>query len=181
MINPQVINAEAKDIQSYFHYEGGDRLKFGDIVTAVASLAVIYIVLDFVLFAAMINVNTYWGPDVSTIFSVLVASLIVGYMFAAKIHEESKMGAISRIVVLSTLVLTFYTMAYFANPYIGTSVQESLESMFSTSGWTTWDWVAYSQLLMAMVVVLTAVFDLVFGFIGLYVGSMLKRPGKSQK
>jgi len=154
-------------------------LKFGDIITAVASLAVIYIVLDFALFAVVINVNTYWGPDISTIVSVLVASLIVGYMFAGKIKEDSKIGAIGRIVVLSTLVLTFYTMAYFANPYIGTSVQESLESMFSTSGWTTWDWVAYSQLLMAMVVVLTVVFDLVFGFVGLYVGSMLRKPKKS--
>ncbi|MDH5481795.1 MAG: hypothetical protein OEY22_02795 [Candidatus Bathyarchaeota archaeon] len=154
-------------------------MKFGDIITAVASLAVIYIVLDFALFAVVINVNTYWGPDISTIVSVLVASLIVGYMFAGKIKEDSKIGAIGRIVVLSTLVLTFYTMAYFANPYIGTSVQESLESMFSTSGWTTWDWVAYSQLLMAMVVVLTVVFDLVFGFVGLYVGSMLRKPKKS--
>jgi len=154
-------------------------LKFGDIITAVASLAVIYIVLDFALFAVVINVNTYWGPDVATIVSVLVASLIVGYMFAGKIKEDSKTGAIGRIVVLSTLVLTFYTVAYFANPYIGTSVQESLESMFSTSGWTTWDWVAYSQLLMAMVVVLTVVFDLVFGFVGLYAGSMLRKPKKS--
>jgi len=131
------------------------------------------------LFAVVINVNTYWGPDISTIISVLVASLIVGYMFAGKIKEDSKIGAIGRIVVLSTLVLTFYTVAYFANPYIGTSVQESLESMFSTSGWTTWDWVAYSQLLMAMVVVLTVVFDLVFGFVGLYAGSMLRKPKKS--
>ena len=154
-------------------------MKIGDVIVAVASLAVIYIVLDFALFAVVINVNTYWGPDISTIISVLVASLIVGYMFAGKIKEDSKIGAIGRIVVLSTLVLTFYTMAYFANPYIGTSVQESLESMFSTSGWTTWDWVAYSQLLMAMVVVLTVVFDLVFGFVGLYAGSMLRKPKKS--
>jgi len=163
----------------YLHVEGGDRLKFGDVITAVASLAVIYIVLDFVLFVVVITVNTYWGPDISTVVSVLVASLIVGYMFAAKIHEESRRGAIGRIVVLSTLVLTFYTMALFANPYMDTAVQESLESMFSTSGWTTWDWVAYSQLLMGMVVALNAVFVLVFGFVGLYAGSMLRRPVKS--
>jgi uncharacterized membrane protein len=50
--------------------------------------------------------------------------------------------------------------------------------MFSTSGWTTWDWVAYSQLMMVMLVTLNVVFALVFGFIGLYAGSMLKRGAK---
>lgn len=153
-------------------------MKFGDIITAVASLAVIYIVLDFVFFAAVISVNTYWGPDISTIVSALVASLIVGYMFAAKIHEESRTRAISKIIVLSTLVLTFYTMALFANPYMNTAVQDGLESMFSTSGWTTWDWVAYAQLMMSMLVTMNLIFNLVFGFVGLYAGSMLKRGAK---
>jgi hypothetical protein len=156
-------------------------LKFGDIVTAVASLTVAYILLDFVLLAVMIPVNSYWGPDVAGIVSLLVASLIVGYVFAAKIHEESRRGAIGKIVVLSTLVLTFATMAFFANPYMSVAVQEGLEGMFSTSGWTTWDWVAYSQLMMVMLVALNVIFALVFSFIGLYAGSMLRKPKKSQK
>jgi hypothetical protein len=154
-------------------------LKFGDMITAVASLVVVYILLFFVLFGVMITVSTYWGPDVATVVSVLVASLIVGYVFAGKIKEDSKIGAIGSIVVLSTVVLTLFTMALFSNPYAGTVVEETLEDMFSTGGWTSWDWVAYSQLLMIMIVALNVVFDLVFGFVGLYVGSMLKRPVKS--
>ena len=149
-------------------------MKFGDMITAVASLAVVYILLFSVLFGVMITVNTYWGPDIATVVSVLVASLIVGYVFAGKIKEDSKIGAIGRIVVLSTVVLTLFTMALFTNPYAGTGIEETLESMFSTSGWTTMDWVAYSQLLMVMIVALNVVFDLVFGFVGLYVGSMLR-------
>ena len=154
-------------------------MKFGDVVTAVASLTVIYILLEFVLLAVFVQVNSYWGADVALILSILMASLIVGYVFAAKIHEESRRGAISRIVVLFTLVLAFYTMASFANPYLDTSMNESLESMFSTGGWTTMDWVSYSAFLMEMMVALYVVFALVFGFIGLFVGSMLRKPKKT--
>jgi hypothetical protein len=159
-----------------FGFRGGDRLKFGDVITAVASLAVACILLGFVFSAVMIPLNSSWGVDVATIASILVSSLIVGYVFAAKIQEESRRGAISRIVVLFALLLTFYTMALFANPYVDVSMQEVLESMFQTSGWTTMDWVAYSQLVLVMIVALNVVFALVFGFIGLYVGSKLRKP-----
>lgn len=94
-------------------------MKFDDVITAVASLAVVYMLLDFVLLAVVINVNSYWAPDIATAVSVLVASLIVGYVFAGKIKEESRIGAIGRIVVLFTVVSTFYTMALFTNPYGG--------------------------------------------------------------
>jgi hypothetical protein len=160
---------------------GGERLKFGDVVTAVASLVVSYILLEAVLLAVFVQVNSSWGADVALILSVLVASLTVGYVFAAKIREESRRGAIGRIVVLFTLVLAFYTMASFANPYTGTAMNEGLESMFSTGGWTTMDWVSYSAFLMEMMVALYVVLALVFSFVGLYVGSMLRKPAKSQK
>ena len=140
-----------------------------------------YILLYFVFLGIFVPMNSYWGPDVAGILSILAASLIVGYLYAAKIQEESRRGAIGRIVVLSTLVLMFATMALFTNPYASTALDEGLKSMFSTSGWTTWDWVAYSQLEIVMLVALNVVFALVFSFIGLYVGSMLRKPAKSQK
>jgi hypothetical protein len=59
------------------------------------------------------------------------------------------------------------------------AMQEGLESMYSTSGWATWDWVGYSQFAMVMIVALNVVFALVFSFIGLYAGSMLRKPKKS--
>jgi hypothetical protein len=51
--------------------------------------------------------------------------------------------------------------------------------MFSTSGWTTTDWLGYSQLVLVMMAAFNVVFALVFGFIGLYIGSMLRKPKKS--
>jgi len=155
-------------------------LKFGDVITAVASLTVVAILIFFVFLWVFVPVDPYWGVDVANILSILVASLIVGYVFAAKIQEGSRMGAIGRIVVLFSVVIMFAFMASVAvNPYMGATMEEGLESMFSTSGWTTADWLGYSQLVVVMMAAFNVVFALVFGFIGLYVGSMLRKPKKS--
>jgi len=69
-------------------------------------------------------------------------------------------------------------MASFTNPYTSAAMKEGLESMFSTSGWTTMDWVSYSTFLMEMMVAMYVVLALAFSFIGLYAGSMLKRGAK---
>ena len=151
-------------------------MKFGDVVTAVASLVVISILYDSALLAVSVPmIMIRWGTVVAGILSILVASLIVGYLFAVKIQEESRRGAIGRIVVLSTVVLTFFTMALLANPLASPAIKESLDSMFSTSGWTNYDWFVA----MVMVVALEAVIALVFGFIGLYAGLMLRKPKKT--
>jgi hypothetical protein len=151
-------------------------LKFGDVVTAVASLVVISILYDSALLAVSVPmIMIRWGTVVAGILSILVASLIVGYLFAVKIQEESRRGAIGRIVVLSTVVLTFFTMALLANPLASPAIKESLDSMFSTSGWTNYDWFV----VMVMVVALEAVIALVFGFIGLYASLMLRKPKKT--
>jgi len=106
--------------------------------------------------------------------------LIVGYVFAAKIQEGSRMGAIGRIVVLFAVVQMFGFMASMAvNPYMGAMMEEGLESMFSTSGWATTDWLGYSHFVLIMMAAVNVVFALVFGFIGLYVGARLRKSSKS--
>jgi len=146
----------------------------------VASLTVVTILLDFVFLVAFVPVDPYWGVDVASILSILVASLIVGYVFAAKIQEGSRMGAIGRIVVLFSVVIMFAFLTSVAvNPYMGAMMEEGLESMFSTSGWETTDWLGYSHLALIMMAAFNVVFALVFGFIGIYVGSRLRKPSKS--
>jgi len=156
-------------------------LKFGDIVAAVASLTVVTTLLDFVFLMVFVSVDPHLGIDVATILSILVASLIIGYVFAAKIQEGGlRISAIGRIVVLFTVVIMFVLMASLAvNPYMEAMMEEGLESMFSTSGWTTTDWLGYSHLVLVMMVAFNVVFALVFGFVGLYAGSMLRKTKKS--
>ena len=150
-------------------------MKFGDVVTAVASLGVITLLLDSVLLAVFVPVMHAGGTDIAGILSTLVASLIVGYVFALKIQEESRRGAIGSIVVLFTVVSMLATMVFIANPLASPAVKESMDTMFSTSGWTNYDWFDAMFVLVALNVVVA----LVFGFIGLYAGSMLRKPKKT--
>lgn len=155
-------------------------MRFSDVVTAVASLIVIEILIDSVFLAAFVSVNAYLGTYAAAILSFLVGSLIVGYVFAVKMREESRMEAIGKVVVLSAVVVLFYVMVLFgANPYFGQEINEGLRGMFSTSGWTTRDWLGYSQFAIVSLLAVNVVLSLVLNFIGLYIGSMLRKPKKS--
>jgi hypothetical protein len=150
-------------------------LKFGDVITAVASLLVITILLDAVLMAVFLPVIS--DGDVPWILSILVASMIVGYMFASKIQEESRRGAIGSVVVLFAVLVMFFAVALYANPLVSPEIKDSWNSITSTSGWTNYDWFVAIW----GGVALDAVFALVFGFIGLYVGSMRKPSAKTKE
>jgi hypothetical protein len=66
-----------------------------------------------------------------------------------------------------------------ANGYFNAYVKETLQSTFSTGAWTTTDWFVYTQLALIQGVVLNVVLVLVLSFIGLYVGSMFRKPKKA--
>jgi hypothetical protein len=153
-------------------------LKFGDVITAVASMFVLIILIGFLLNFALIPMNTYWGGAVSNFVSVLVSALIVGYVFAGKIREESKMISIGKIVVLSAFVMVFaLMMMYGAIGHYSAEVDETLRNTYSTwSSWTNTDWFAYEMMELVFDAALFAVSTLAFGFIGLYLGSMLRKP-----
>jgi hypothetical protein len=160
-------------------------LKFGDVITAVASLGVIHILLNYVLLEAFVPMNPTGGTAhalmaVAGILSILVASSIIGYLFAFKIQEESRRGAISSIAVLFTVVFMLAIVALIANPSVYPAIKDNLNSMFSTSvtsGWTNYEWFVG----ILGVVVTNVVFALVFSFIGLYAGSMLRKPSAKTK
>ena len=149
-------------------------MKFGDIITAVASVALVSTLLYFVLLAVFLPVNYSFAPSVAGFGSIFFASLIVGYVFAAKINDESRRGAIARIAVLVSVVVIFVELGYFSNPYTGAWIKETLQNMYSTSGWATFQWVVYSNLIMSYEVALNAGGGFALSFVGLWVGSMRK-------
>ena len=164
-----------------FGFIGGDRLKFGNVILAVASIAVIDIMLDFVLGIALIpSIGSYWGMNSAGIISMLIAALVVGYVLAGKIQEESRIRAVGKISVLSAWVIAFYEMiSAAANPYYKDWIDETLKGMYATDAWTTTDWYVYGHLALMTYVVLNVVLVLVLIFIGLYAGSMLRKQKKS--
>jgi hypothetical protein len=155
-------------------------LKFSNVILAVAAFAVIDVLVYFVLGIVLIPSMGYLGFNSSFILSVLVAALVVGCVFGGKLQEESRIRAVGKIAVLIGAVESAVVMlAASANGYFSASIKETLQSMYSTGAWTTTDWLVYTQLALAELVALNVVLALVLSFIGLYAGSMLRKPKKA--
>lgn len=150
-------------------------MKFHDVILAVATLGVINLLLDSVLLKVFVPMISPGGTDVAGILSILAASLIVGYLFAVKIQEESRRGAVGNIAVLFAAVLMLIVISLLSSPLTSPAIQEALESEFSTSGWTNYDWFVAAVGMWA----LNVVFALMVSFIGVYAGSLLRKSKKA--
>jgi cell division protein ZapA (FtsZ GTPase activity inhibitor) len=139
--------------------------------------------IDTVLNFALIPASTSYGGDVAFILSTLVSALIVGYVFAGKLREESRMASIGKVVVLFAVVMMFAVATTSATiGHYNAWADENLQKMYnltSASSNATWFW--YEMMLLMAVTALYAVYTLLFGFIGLYVGSMRKPSAKTKE
>jgi len=164
-----------------FGFKGGDGLKFSDVILAVATMGVIDVLVYLVLGMALIpSMGSFWGLNSAAVISMLVAGLVAGFVFAGNIQEESRIRAVGKIAVLLGAVVSSTVMiSISANGYYNAWVTEYLQSTYSTGAWTTMDWYVYGQLILVSQVALNVVLALVLGFIGLYAGSMLRKPKKS--
>jgi uncharacterized protein YhhL (DUF1145 family) len=168
----------------YTDFGGGDGLKFGDVITAVASLAVGFFLFDCLFNLALVpTTKTDWGAMVAVILSILVSGLVVGYVFAGKIQEDSRRASIGKVVILFAAVFGFLLlMVYGAIYHYGSLVDETLGNMYkNTSTWTNTEWFAYEIMALTLDTALFIVYALVFGFIGLYLGSMRKPSVKTKE
>jgi hypothetical protein len=170
--------------KTYVHicFGGGDGLKFGDVITAVASLAVVCLLVESVLGIALIPMYSSWGLDATSIVSIFISALIVGYVFAGKIREGSRMISIGKVVVLfAVLIMAVVRIGYGAIGHYSYMVDETLRNMYSTGSWTNTDWFAYEHMALTELTAVPVVFALAFGFIGLYLGSMRKSSAKTKE
>jgi len=153
-------------------------LKFGDIITAVASGFVLFIVLDMVLNIPMTH---EWEYTVVELVSLLVAALIVGYVFAGKIREDSRMASIGKIVVIVGFVTIFLAVMSYAaiSPHYTALVDEEFRNATSTSSWTNADWFANESMALWYNVGINVLEVLALSFVGLYLGSMRKPSAKT--
>jgi len=155
-------------------------LKFGDVVTCVASIAVIsaliIVPLDLVFVSAL---GLSPGYDIGVFVSFFLSALIGGYIFAGKL-SEARRESITKITVLWAALVMLVVMNFPALAHWGQMATEEYQGQYgttlSTSEWLSWE-MMYQDVFMFIVVVIA----LVEGFIGLYIGSMLRKPVKSQK
>ena len=147
---------------------------------AVASGFVLFVVLDMVL---NIPMDHEWEYSVVRLVSLLVAALIVGYVFAGKIREESRMKSIGKIVVMAGFVGIFIIMMSYAavSPRYTNQVDQLFRNSTSTSSWTNADWLANETMALWYNVGLTVLEVLVLSFVGLYLGSIRKPSAKTKE
>lgn len=153
-------------------------MKFGDVVTAVATSAVILVLFEFVFGIAFVAVlGAYWGMNIGFMVSVLLTGVVVGYIFARRIWEEARIEAIGKIAVLSAALIMFSVlMLAAALPDWGTWVKETYMTENPTATPSAFEWYGIEYTVLGLQVVINMVLVLVLGFIGLYIGSMLRKP-----
>ncbi len=152
-------------------------MKFGDVVLAVALAAVINVLVLAVLLMLFIPpFGPGLGLNIATVSSALIAGLIVGFLFAKPIQEESRLKNIGAIVILAGFVQMFYVLIGDpGNSYYDAYTKETLQRMFQTGSWTTGDWYVYQGALTTWIVAFTVALALAFGFIGLIIGIILRK------
>jgi len=153
-------------------------MKFGDIVTSVACAMVIYALIMFPLLWWTTRpeaLDLYWGIQTSTVISLLLSALITGYIFGEKI-QEARMESIGKITVLTaafTMILAVASVAATADwtPW----VKEAYQEMNPGVTLSTIEWMQVEAIALMYQVSFNVAMVLVLGFIGLYVGSTLKK------
>jgi hypothetical protein len=160
---------------------GGDRLKFGDYVISVATIAVIMALIAFPLDLVFVSaLGLKLGQDIGAFVSIFLSALIGGYIFAEKIWEARR-ETITKITVLwAALVMVMAMIIPAGVAHWGLMAEEDLQAMYPEITLSTnAEWVSWEMVNNASFMFLIVGMALVLGFIGLYIGSMLRKPKKS--
>jgi len=155
-------------------------LKFGEVVTAVASLTIILILIMFTLTLVLTPaLGNYTGFELSAFVSFFLSAIIVGYIFTQKIWEENRTKTIAKITVLFTVLAMSLIIMENATvewtPYIRAEYQKA----HPTADPSAFDWYYIQRLELIAEDFIVVVLILAITFIGLYIGSMLKKPTKT--
>jgi len=158
-------------------------LRFGDVVTAVASLFLATVLISYPLETVLISIlGLFSGPLIGAIVSVLLGALIIGYAFSGRI-ENGRKEAIAKISILFTVLMVLSIVLN--NAVLGQDFtkwfHETYQESNPTASLTTFEWFLVggpfigSQMFMNVIVLFP------FSLIGLYAGSMLRKTAKKQE
>ena len=152
-------------------------MRFGDIITAVASLFLVTFLISYPLEMVLIPIlGLSLSPTIGSLVSVLLGGLIIGYIFSRKIGNSRK-EAIVTISILFTALMIFSIIlnnAVLGN-YFTEWVNETYQESNPTESLTTFEWFAVGGLFIGSQMFLNVIILFVFSLIGLYSGSTLRR------
>jgi hypothetical protein len=160
---------------------GDDSLRFGDVLIAVASLFLITVLFSYPLETMLIpTLGFSWAPTVGALVSVLISSLIVGYVFSRKMFEGRK-ESIARVSVLFAVLMIFSIVVN--NAALGEDftqwVHETYQEANPAASLSTFEWYIVGAMFIGSQMFMNVITLVPLSFIGLYVGSMLRKPPKS--
>jgi len=152
-------------------------VKFGDVMTAVASLFLITVLISYPLEVLLISfLGLTLAPTVGALISVLLGAVTIGYIFSGKI-DDGKRWVLVKISVLFTVLMLFSIVlnnAVLGN-YFTDWVQETyMESNPSTS-LSTFEWFLVGGLFIGSQMFMNAIVLFFFSLIGLFAGSKLRK------
>jgi hypothetical protein len=154
-------------------------VKFGDLITAVASLFLITVLISYPLEAILISLlGLYWAPTIGALISVLLGGLTIGYIFAGK-TDDGKKEVLVKISVLFTVLMLFSIVLNHAvlGEYFTDWVQESYMESNPTASLTTFEWFLVGGLFIGFQMFMNAIILFTFSLIGLFAGSRLRKKG----
>lgn len=154
------------------------QLKFGNIIIAVASLVVIAVLIMFPLTLAFVPfLGSFEGFMLSAIIAFLLSAIVNGYVFSQKIWEENRTRTIAKIVVLfAFLVMALVLVENAASSDWAPMIKADYLTANPSATPSTTDWYYIERLAIVQDDFLNVILILALSFVGLYIGSMIKKP-----
>lgn len=152
-------------------------VRFGDVITAVAALFLVTVLISYPLEIVLISVlGLGLAPTIGALVSVLLGSLIIGYVFSRKM-ENGGTDIILKISILFTVLMIFSIILNSAvlGNYFTDWVHETYQESNPTESLTTFDWFVVGGLFIGSQMFMNIIILFVFSLIGLYSGLILRR------
>jgi len=147
---------------------------------AVASVVVICVLISYPLSLALTPaLGEYTAHELSGFVVFILGPIITGYIYAKQIREEDRTKTILKIAVLVAFTALFMVLLDDAVVEWAPYYKAEYLKTHPTAQPTAFEWYNIQLAALTMEGFAAAAVMLVFTFIGLYVGSMLKKPTKA--
>jgi len=156
-------------------------LRFGDVITAVASLFLVTLLISYPLEIVLISaLGLQSGPPIGASVSVLMGALIIGYVFSGRMTDSRK-EAIVKISVLFTVLMLFSIVLN--NAVLGEDftnwVHESYLDSNPTASLTSFEWFLVGGLFIGSQMFMNGIVLFLLSLIGLFIGTIVWKKTKT--
>ena len=156
-------------------------MRFGDVITAVASLFLVTVLISYPLEIGLISaLGLHSGPPIGASISVLLGALMIGYVFSRRMTDSRK-EAIFKISVLFTVLMLFSIVLN--NAVLGEDftnwVHQSYFESNPTASLTSLEWFIIGGLFIGSQMFMNGIVLFLLCIIGLFIGSRVRKKTKT--